>query len=44
MFNFSEDCDYKDNYETCDLCLEVIKKEFLEHHVLGPTCISKYKK
>ncbi|XP_050434404.1 centrosomal protein of 104 kDa [Adelges cooleyi] len=36
-----KDCDYKDNYKTCNLCLEVIKSDFLEHHVLGPACVKR---
>ncbi|XP_050546423.1 centrosomal protein of 104 kDa isoform X2 [Daktulosphaira vitifoliae] len=36
-----KDCDSKTNYTTCDLCLEVVKNDILEHHVLGPACIKR---
>lgn len=37
---FAEDCDFKDKYMTCNLCLEVIECDFLDQHVLEPTCQS----
>lgn len=42
MYNFLEDCDFKEKYNSCNLCLEVVENRFLEHHILGPTCTSKY--
>lgn len=41
-FDFTEDCDFKDKYMICNMCLEVIENEFLEQHVLEPTCKSQY--
>lgn len=42
VLHFSEDCDFKEKYITCETCLEVIEVKFLEHHVLGFTCLSKF--